>query len=395
MKLPDGWKEQRLKKLLTVPIQNGYSPNCSDEPTGKWILGLGTLTDNGFDPSQAKHAPTNDTKVESFLLGKGDFLISRSNTLDKVGRSALFRGEIENCSYPDLMMRFRINENTIVNEYLEAYLKGNRAVKYFQSHASGTSGSMVKINKTVVENLSVIYPPLSEQKAIADLLSVWDEAIEKIEKLIRVKEEHFNWLMRQLISEPRNSSNSKQWKRVKLEDVCKIQKGQQLNVEHMIEDGEYYVLNGGIAPSGRTDGWNTKADTITISEGGNSCGYVNYNTEQFWSGGHCYSLLGLVKDVNKHYLYFYLKMNEPILMKLRVGSGLPNIQKKDLEKFILLIPPMTEQEHIAATLSIAQQEIELLKEISVKYKTQKRGLMQKMLTGQWRVKALKTGVNNG
>ena len=111
--LPNGWKYLILKKLITQDIKNGYSPTCPEEPNGRWILSLGNLTENGFDPSQVKPAPKDDMRVQDFLLAPGDFLISRSNTLDKVGRTVLFRGEIENCSYPDLLMRFRVDETRI------------------------------------------------------------------------------------------------------------------------------------------------------------------------------------------------------------------------------------------------------------------------------------------
>jgi len=378
--VPKGWKHLKLKKLLTQDVKNGYSPNCPDEPNGSWILGLGNLTENGFDPTQAKPARKGDSRVKDFLLEPGDFLISRSNTIDKVGRSMLFRGEIENCSYPDLLMRFRVDEAQIINEYLEGYLRSSIVKKYIQSCASGTSGSMVKINKTTVEKIPVVLPPRPEQRAIANLLSTWDEGIEKTERLVREKEKGFKWLINSLINATKGCEE------VRLGKICTVTKGKQLNVAHMKDDGVYYALNGGIEPSGRTDDWNTEAETITISEGGNSCGYVNYNAERFWSGGHCYSLLRLKKNVDKHYLYFYLKMNEPKLMKLRVGSGLPNIQKKDVDKFLVALPSLDEQQQIAQSLSSARREIDLLKQLTDKYKTQKRGLMQKMLTGEWRVK---------
>ncbi len=64
------------------------------------------------------------------------------------------------------------------------------------------------------------------------------------------------------------------WETVRFGKICAISKGKQLNVANMKDDGAYYALNGGIEPSGRTDDWNTEAETITISEGGNSCGYV-------------------------------------------------------------------------------------------------------------------------
>jgi len=384
--IPKEWTNLILKKLVTKDIKNGYSPNCPEEANGSWILGLGNLTENGFNPSKAKPAPINDRKVKDFLLNSGDFLISRSNTLDKVGRTILFRGEIENCSYPDLLMRFRVDESLILNEYLENYLRSPIVKKYIQSCASGTSLSMVKINKTVVEKIPILLPPLPEQRAIADFLSTWDEAISKSERVIQAKEKRFKWLMQTLISEPQNTHKNTKWKKGKLEDICSIKKGKQLNVVHMQANGEYYALNGGIAPSGRTDDWNTESNTISISEGGNSCGYVNYNKEKFWAGGHCYTLSDLNKSISDKFLFYFLKLNEPKIMNLRVGSGLPNIQKKDIDKFKVRIPPLNEQIKISETLSSAQKEIELLKKQTDKYKIQKCGLMQKMLTGKWRVK---------
>lgn len=109
----------------------------------------------------------------------------------------------------------------------------------------------------------------------------------------------------------------------------------------MLESGSYYVLNGGKDPSGYTDNYNTEANTISISEGGNSCGYVNYNTEKYWSGGHNYTLASL--KLNTEYLFSYLKFKESDIMAMRVGSGLPNIQKSTLNEFFISYPKEEEQ----------------------------------------------------
>ena len=113
-----------------------------------------------------------------------------------------------------------------------------------------------------------------------------------------------------------------------LSDVCIIQKGKQVNGEDLSETGKFYVMNGGVEPSGYYDQCNTPANTISISEGGNSCGYIQYNRDAFWSGGHCYTLNNIQPNVCKLYLYHYLKSQESSIMKLRIGTGLPNIQKK-------------------------------------------------------------------
>lgn len=380
------WKKIKLKELLTKPVQNGYSPICPATSNGKWVLGLGALNGSGLDITQIKPAPIDDHRVDKFLLCSGDFLVSRSNTLDKVGRTALFKGEIKNCAYPDLMMRFRADDPRLHLVFLEHYLRSAEAVRHFRRAASGTSGSMMKISKNVVESLQVPLPTLTEQTAIASILSTCDVAIEKTERLIEAKEKRLSWLLCRMINE---ESIQKKWKQVKLGNLAEINKGQQLNVSDMINSGRYYVLNGGIVPSGFTNQWNTNENTITISEGGNSCGFVNFNTRNFWCGGHCYALNNLKDGVDSGYLFNFLKYREKSLMLLRVGSGLPNIQKKDIQSFSVALPPISQQKQIAIILDRARQEIDLLKKQANAYRLQKRGLMQKLLTGIWRIGGMK------
>lgn len=388
-----------LGELLEETPRNGYSPACPDLPTGKWVLGLSALDGRGLDLSEPKPAPANDPLVDKFMLQPGDFLISRSNTFDKVGRVGVFRGGLENCSYPDLMMRFRPDPKKVNPLYLETYLKSDAAIKFIRQHATGTSGSMKKINQSTVESIPVVVPSISEQASIATVLLEWYEAIQKTEQLILAKERHYSHELSRLISrgqhphthvgafaeEVSTRNGGGQWRTVALSDVAKVWKGQQLNKDAMVEDGAYYALNGGIKPSGRTTAWNCEADTITVSEGGNSCGFVSYNRERFWCGGHCYAVTKLAKDVDAHYLFHYLKGKQSRVMALRVGSGLPNIQKSDIEAFPVVLPDLATQNAIARYLNALREEIDLLGRSVSALKTQKRGLMQKLLTGQWRL----------
>jgi type I restriction enzyme S subunit len=59
---------------------------------------------------------------------------------------------------------------------------------------------------------------------------------------------------------------------------------------------------------------------------------------------------------------------------------------KEFAKLPIPLPPIEEQKRIAAILTTARQEIDLLKKQAEAYRRQKRGLMQKLLTGEWRVK---------
>ena len=208
-----------LKSLIETPPQNGYSPICPNEPTGKWVLGLSALSERRLDLSGVKPAPLDDQLVDRFLLQPGDFLISRSNTIDKVGRIGVFRGGLDKCSYPDLMIRFRPDPSKIYTDYLEAYLRSDVAVKYIKSHATGTSGSMKKINQTVVESIPVLLLSLKDQQKIATIHTTWESTIETVERLITSKEKRFSWLINRFI----NNGNLKgKWRSVKLGEVAEI-----------------------------------------------------------------------------------------------------------------------------------------------------------------------------
>ena len=142
-----------------------------------------------------------------------------------------------------------------------------------------------------------------------------------------------------------------------LSAICNIVKGKQVNGEKLSEKGKYYAMNGGITPSGYYDQCNTPPNTISISEGGNSCGYVQYNKSSFWSGGHCYTLQDISSGVETQYLFHYLKRYESNIMNLRIGTGLPNIQKKDLENFRIVLPPSNVQKEIATCLTAIEHKI--------------------------------------
>lgn len=163
-----------------------------------------------------------------------------------------------------------------------------------------------------------------------------------------------------------------------LAELCIIKKGEQINGEELSEIGEYYVMNGGIVPSGYYKEYNTEADTISISEGGNSCGYVQYNNKPFWSGGHCYTLKDIDNSISKLFLYHYLKYKEQELMALRIGGGLPNIQKKDLAKFPILVLPRVQQQQVTNILQLIDNKIKVEKDYIDNLSQQKVYLFSKM-----------------
>lgn len=383
--VPEGWEIKALKDILSGSIRNGFSPIASDKETGFWVLGLGSLGDEGINVTEIKPVEPTDRVLQT-KLSHGDFLVSRSNTPDKVGRSIYFRGEIENCSYPDLMMKFRVDDSKAYPLFIEQKLKSSDVRAFFKNCAAGSSATMVKINKAILEKTPLLLPNIEEQRKIAQILSTWDKAIVTNERLLANSQQQKKSLMNQLLTgKKRLSGFDGAWTHSNLRLIVDFSKGQQINRNTLTTSGEFSVINGGIGPSGYTNQYNGLPNTITISEGGNSCGYVSFQKEHFWCGGHCYALTNLNVDVE--FMYHLLKFNETKIMRLRVGSGLPNIQKKDLEAFSIYYPlNMNEQQKIANILSVLDQETKVLQQKLHYLKKEKKALMQQLLTGKRRVK---------
>ena len=215
-------------------------------------------------------------------------------------------------------------------------------------------------------------PSKSEQQKIATLLKLIDERIATqtkiIEDLKKLKSALYQEMFGSLVAPT-----------LKLGQVVEIVKGKQVNGTELLEQGDYYVMNGGMLPSGWLNKYNTEANTISISEGGNSCGYVQYNTSPYWSGGHCYSLKILhPQETSDLYLYHFLKWQEENIMALRIGSGLPNIQKKDLLRFPIILPTITQQNKIVLILSSIEEKVSCEISITKYFIKQKEYLLSQL-----------------
>ena len=142
--------------------------------------------------------------------------------------------------------------------------------------------------------------------------------------------------------------NGVEWK--ELGEVCVVNKGKQLNKTFLVDDGQYPAYNGGKTYSGRTDSYNVTENTIIISQGGASAGFVNFVTTKFWANAHCYYLLPDITRVNNRYLYHFLKMKQSYLMDFQHGAGIPALKSDKITKMPLPLPPLKIQEEIVQIL---------------------------------------------
>ena len=149
---------------------------------------------------------------------------------------------------------------------------------------------------------------------------------------------------------------------IALSDVADVYTGKQLNKSDMSNDGLYAVMNGGIEPSGYTNNYNEEENTITISQGGASAGYVNWNSEKIWIGAHCYAIHPIKNKINNRYLYFVLKEKQEVLMQSKQGAGIPGLNRSIIQKLYIPLPHIKVQEEIVEILDSFTNLIDTLNE---------------------------------
>lgn len=356
----DEWKEYTLQNESDVRDGTHDSPKYIEH--GYPLITSKNLTDMGtLDFSNVNYLKQEDfDKInERSKVDVGDILFGMIGTIGKPVRINRDDFAIKNVAL--------IKEKGLIkNDYLIHYLQTSAINKQFANNQDGGTQKFIALEK--IRKLKIKMPSRKEQKKLVLLFDLLDKKIELQAKKIEALKLFKLCILKHIFS----SATVK----TKLKNISNIIKGKQINSEELSKSGSYYMLNGGTEPSGYLEKYNTLENTITISEGGNSCGYVKYNKYKFWCGGHCYSIKN--KLINNHYLYQLLKFNEKKIMRLRIGSGLPNIQKKDLENFELFIHKKNNQYKIANLLMKYDTKIELEKNKLDKLTSLKTGLMQNM-----------------
>lgn len=378
------WHSYTLGEILTFYSTNSFSREKLNYDTGSvkniHYGDIHTKFPSIVSVSDNKDIPFINNEIdlskysEDQYLQNGDLIIAdASEDYEDIGKAI----EVKNIDDEKVLAGLhtilaRDNNNITVNGF-KAYLFSTNSLKTkIKIIANGIS--VLGISKNSLSKLTVNVPSKNEQNDVVDFISLIDNKIELLEQKHQYYLDFKKFLMQQIFTQKLRFD----FDEIRLKSISKINKGKQLNKEHMLELGKFYVLNGGQEPSGYTDSWNTSENTITISEGGNSCGFVNFNTEKFWSGGHCYYLNKLSENIDVYYLYSYLKFIEPQIMRLRVGSGLPNIQKGDIENIKIKILPKKEQIKISNLLLSTDNKISSIESQKDSFEIFKKGLLQQM-----------------
>ncbi|MGN4963791.1 restriction endonuclease subunit S [Aeromonas dhakensis] len=172
-----------LKKFLSFGPRNGFSPKEVKSDTGVKVLKLGATSYGSLDLNESKSIDVEIERESNLWLNKGDILIQRGNSANYVGCNCLVEEDVPGVIYPDLMMKIRPSD-IASSEYLSMWLSSPMAREFMWSRMTGTSGTMPKISKKVVESIPVVMPSRQTQDNIVakaqDLLSICEHLKQRL-----------------------------------------------------------------------------------------------------------------------------------------------------------------------------------------------------------------------
>jgi type I restriction enzyme S subunit len=285
-----------------------------------------------------------------------------------------------------------------VDPWLMLYqFKSQRGLYRLWAYSYGITGDRLRLYFPDFGLVSIPLPPLPEQQKIAEILSTWDDAIEQTRALIAAKQQQKKALMQQLLTGKRRLPGFEgEWTRRRLQNVLTERRETGGN------DLELLAITGnrGIIPASeidRKDSSNVDKNRYKVIRVGD----LGYNTMRMWQGVNAISALeGIVSpaytiatpDSCQHgpFLKHYFKFQPVVYQFYRYSQGLVsdtwNLKFHHFAEILLPFPELAEQRAIAAVLDTADRELKSLQDKLAALKEQKKGLMQKLLTGQVRVK---------
>lgn len=359
-------------------------------------LRVANVFDGYIDFSDVNEMPFKPQEIDRFRLIKGDILLNEGQSVELVGRCAMFMDGPEDCCYQNTLIRYRAGAETDPHFALQLF-------RYCQhtgifSKIAVKTNSIAHLGVSRFAELELPFPPYQVQVKIAEILKSWDTAIQKTEQLIAAKERSSKALMQRVF-------RTGFYPRRRLSELT-----HRITRKNVEGDGHPLTISGaeGLVSQSRYFGKRIAAERTehyTLLKRG------EYAYNKSYSAGYplgaikrldaydegivstlylCFALNDSKALISDYFVYFCEAggFNHQIYQVAQEGArnhGLLNVTAEDFFSMTMPIPPHAVQERVVKALGAAMQELALLRNQLAALKIQKRGLMQKLLTGQGRL----------
>ncbi len=417
-KIPNGWHLVTLEKISKF-ITKGATPttygfNWSDEASGIPFLRSECVTSNGFNYKGLTYIPLEAHNVmERSKIVPGDILITITGN---IGRIAMLPDNI-----PEANINQHISRISIRDEYYSKYVFQALHLEFYSRYYERilTGQAYPQISLKQVRETPILLPPYEEQKLIATILFNFDRKIELIKNKISETKNLKTGVAQHLFSkgvgiqgtdgnwQPHNKFSENgyplTWKLTKIGNISKVTSGGTPS-----RQVASYWLNGAI-PWVTTSEVNfnkisTTEQKITALALKNSAakifprgtvlmamygqgqtrGRVAILDIEAATNQACAAII-CNSELNSKFCYHYLSSQYEKIRCVGNEGSQKNLNGQIIKNLLIPCPPLDEQKELVSILDTLDKTIELLKKQKSETQLLKKGLMQKLLTGEWRV----------
>jgi type I restriction enzyme S subunit len=404
--IPDGWKLDKVGKMLV--IKNAFRKPISREVRSTIP---GCYPYYGPTKIQDYISDYEQDGIYALIGEDGDHFLKYST----MRQTQFISGKCTVNNHAHIIE----SSDECDSEWFYIFFKHRNITNFLSRQGAGR----FKLNKATLEKLPLLVPPLPEQRKIANILKTWDKAISSTERLIDNSKQQKKALMQQLLTgahkgkrllDDSSKSFEGEWEDISLESISEIMTDyvangsfQSLRENVMVTDEidhSLYVrltdLRVGLGHKNQKYTSKKSYDFLKKSSlfGGELLmANIGANVGEVWQMPQVSMPATLAPNMlmtkfkscaNSKYVYYYLSsgFGQNRISRVIAGSGHPKINKTELKQVKVLLPSIKEQQKIAAVLTNADKEIELLEQQLADLKQEKKALMQQLLTGKRRVK---------
>lgn len=402
--IPQDWSIAPLGQLILI-AQYGSSAKSSSQGRVP-VLRMGNLQNGTIDWSDLVYTD-DESEIRKYRLYPRDVLFNRTNTVDIVGKTSLYRGE-RPAVFAGYLIRIQVAPGLLDSRFLNYVLNAEFSRKHSAKVLSLAVGQ-ANINSQKLKTYPIPLPPNKvEQEAIAEALADAEGLIEGLDRLIAKKRDLKQAAMQQfLTSHTRLPGFSGAWETKLLGSIGTFGRGKGIRKDDVRPDGlpcvrygEIYTHHNNhirafysrIAPDVAAQSQRlTKGDLLftgsgeTAEEIGKCVAFLG--DEEAYAGGDIIILSPCGHD--SAFLGYLLNSPAVARQKARMGQGdaVVHISARNLARVELLLPSPPEQAAIATVLSDMDAEIAALEARRDKTRLLKQGMMQELLTGKTRLVA--------
>lgn len=161
--LPKGWIWVTVEQL-SVLVQYGSSAKTHEEAVGIPVLRMGNIEDARLRVDSLKYLPKNHGEFPGLFLQEGDILFNRTNSAELVGKTAVYKGKPDPCSFASYLIRVRLVQGCAPD--LLAYFINSVFGRAWITQVVSQQVGQANVNGTKLQALAVPLPPLDEQEQI-------------------------------------------------------------------------------------------------------------------------------------------------------------------------------------------------------------------------------------